>query len=190
MNILDHYFYKKDVLDVAPALLGCDLVRQFDDGQQIRLTINEVEAYRGEEDLACHVSKGRTPRNEVMYHQGGLIYVYLIYGMYWMFNIVTAKMEIPQAVLIRGAGQFNGPGKLTRHLLIDKSFYGEDISQSDRLWIEKKDIPATMEILTKPRVGIDYAGEQWKNKPWRYMLAQYGQAEPRKKSSSRSKKSK
>ena len=190
MDIPDHYFFKKDVLNVAPALLGCDLVRQFDDGQQSRLMINEVEAYRGEEDLACHVSKGRTPRNEVMYHQGGLIYVYLIYGMYWMFNIVTEDIEIPQAVLVRGAGKFDGPGKLTRHLLIDKSFYGEDITQSVRLWIEKKDIPSTMQILTGPRVGIDYAGEQWKNKSWRYMLIDQDSGEPRKNSRSRTKKSK
>ena len=78
---LTNDFFGRDVLEVAPELIGKVLVRKFENGNTIRFTINETEAYRGEEDLACHASKGRTPRTEVMYRQGGLIYVYFIYGM-------------------------------------------------------------------------------------------------------------
>nr|MQY80600.1 DNA-3-methyladenine glycosylase [Bacteroidota bacterium] len=106
-------FYNRDVLTVAPELLGKVLVRKFDNGIISRFVIEEVEAYRGKEDLACHASKGRTSRTEIMYHEGGKIYVYLVYGMYWMLNIVTGENSIPQAVLIRRIEGFSGPGKLT-----------------------------------------------------------------------------
>jgi len=82
-------FFLRDVLEVAPALIGKLLVRQFDDGRIERYRITEVEAYRGAEDLACHASKGRTPRTEIMFQEGGTVYVYLIYGMYWLLNLVT-----------------------------------------------------------------------------------------------------
>ena len=130
--------------------------------------LTEVEAYRGAEDLACHASKGRTPRTDIMFQEGGRIYVYLIYGMYWMLNFVTEKEGVPQAVLIRGIEGIEGPGKLTKALNIDKSFYGENMFTSDRLWIE--DGMVDVKYKTTPRIGIDYAGEIWKNKPWRYIL--------------------
>lgn len=161
-------FFTRDVLSVAPDMPGKILVLKKPSGEFIRYMINEVEAYRGEEDLACHAAKGRTTRTEVLYHQGGLLYVYFIYGMYWMLNIVTGTVDIPQAVLIRGAGEFNGPGKLTRALGIDRSFYGEDLAVSDRLWIE--DAGLKPEIRTSPRIGVDYSGEYWKAIPWRYFI--------------------
>lgn len=123
-------FYQQEVLTIAPLLLGKPLVRRLDDGTLLRLTINEVEAYRGEEDLACHARFGRTARNSVMYQQGGVVYMYLIYGMYWMLNVVTGSHDFPEAILIRGAGAYNGPGKLAKALALDKSFYGEDRSVS------------------------------------------------------------
>ena len=138
MNRLQHDFFIRDVLEVAPELLGKNLVRKVDD-QIKKYLITEVEAYRGEKDLACHASKGRTPRTEIMYHNGGLVYVYLIYGMYWMLNVVTSVNDVPQAVLIRGIKGFEGPGKLTKKLDIDKSFYGEDLINSDRIWIESNE---------------------------------------------------
>ncbi|MBU8892217.1 MAG: DNA-3-methyladenine glycosylase [Bacteroidales bacterium] len=169
MKRLQREFFSRDVLEVAPDLLGKNLVRKFSKNKIEKYLITEVEAYRGKEDLACHASKGRTPRTEIMYHNGGLIYVYLIYGMYWMLNIVTSINEIPQAVLIRGITNFNGPGKLTKKLSIDKSFYGEDLIKSDRLWIESDDIISEIKYKTTPRIGIDYAGE-WKDKTWRFVL--------------------
>jgi DNA-3-methyladenine glycosylase (3mg) len=168
MKKLEHSFFQRDVLEVAPDLVGKILVRKFDDGSVSRYRIVETEAYRGEEDLACHASKGRTPRTEVMYHGGGKVYVYLIYGMYQMLNFVTSGENIPQAVLIRGIEGFIGPGKLTRHLQIDKSFYGEDLSTSDRIWVETDG--KAFGYRTDTRVGIDYAGE-WKDKPWRFILS-------------------
>ena len=144
--------------------------RKFDDGEIHKYIITEVEAYCGEEDLACHASKGRTSRTEIMYHEGGHIYVYLIYGMYWMLNIVTGKTNNPQAVLLRGVELFDGPGKLTRHLRIDSSFYGENLNTSERIWIESDLKNPTVNFHTCPRVGIDYSGEIWRNKPWRYIL--------------------
>ena len=165
---LDRSFFLRDVLNVAPELPGKILVRRFEDGSLIRKTILEVEAYRGAEDLACHASKGRTNRTEIMYHPGGVIYMYLIYGMYWMMNFVTGEREIPQAVLIRGIDGFNGPGKLTRELKIDKSFYGEDLINSNRIWVEDPQIE--YDIIKTKRIGIDYAGDPWKNMDWRYVI--------------------
>ena len=165
---LSEDFFQRDVLDVAPDLLGKLLCRKFDDGSIQKFIIQEVEAYRGSDDLACHASKGRTPRTEIMYHNGGHIYVYLIYGMYWMLNFVTYLEDIPQAILIRGIEGFDGPGKLTKALQIDKSFYGENLVTSERLWIEDED--KKINYKTTPRIGIDYAGEIWKNKPWRYLI--------------------
>lgn len=163
-------YFLRDVLKVAPDLLGKFLVRRFDDGTKQKYLITEVEAYRGENDLACHASKGRTKRTEIMYHAGGYIYVYLIYGMHWMLNIVTHKENIPQAVLIRGIKGFNGPGKITKNLQINHSFYGENLESSDRLWIEDHPNLFKIKYTATPRIGIDYAGEIWKNKPWRFVL--------------------
>ncbi|MFW5803889.1 MAG: DNA-3-methyladenine glycosylase [bacterium] len=161
-------FFKKDVLKVAPALIGKILVRQYENGIVERFRITETEAYRGEEDLACHVSKGRTMRTEIMFGPGGHVYVYLIYGMYWMLNFVTGEKENGQAVLVRGMEGYNGPGKLTKKLNIDKTFYGENLETSSRIWVEKD--CKKFNYKTGVRVGIDYAGEIWKNKPWRFMI--------------------
>ena len=161
-------FFRNDALKVAPALLGQYLVRKFTDGTMKVVMITETEAYRGEEDLACHASKGRTPRTEVMYLPGGHIYIYLIYGMYWMLNIVSGKTNQPQAVLIRAVEGFTGPGKLTKALELDKTFNNEVLSESDRIWICRNEIQP--EYSTTPRIGIEYAGEIWKNKPWRFVL--------------------
>jgi DNA-3-methyladenine glycosylase len=93
-------FFTRDVLTVAPELLGKILVCK-SEGEFLRYRITETEAYRGAEDLACHACKGRTARTEAMFHTGGVLYVYLIYGMYWMLNVVTGIENEPQAVLIR-----------------------------------------------------------------------------------------
>ena len=169
---LDTSFFQRDVLEVAPDLIGKVLVRRFDEGSTASYIITETEAYRGEEDQACHACKGRTPRTDVMYREGGLIYVYLIYGMYWMLNVVTGPKGHPQAALIRGLEGIYGPGKITRHLQIDKSFYGEDLLHSHRIWIREPDIAMPADIETHPRIGVDYAGDYWKNLPWRYTIKQ------------------
>jgi DNA-3-methyladenine glycosylase len=161
-------FFLRDVLDVAPELLGKTLVRKFDDGTMRRFTITETEAYRGMEDLACHANKGRTPRNEVMFRKGGVVYVYFIYGMYWMLNVVTGSEGDPSAVLIRGLDDISGPGRVGKILLLDRSFYGEDLSVSQRIWMEESEL--IFPHVASPRIGIGYAGEPWISKPWRYTL--------------------
>jgi len=161
-------FYQRDALEVASNLIGQSLVRVFKDGCKNKYVISEVEAYGGEDDLACHASKGRTSRTEIMYHEGGHVYVYLIYGMYWMLNFVTSIKNVPQAVLIRGFKGIDGPGKITMELGINRSFYGENLATSERMWVEKRE--ETVSYKTYPRINIDYAGEVWKKKQWRYVL--------------------
>ncbi|MFA6402646.1 MAG: DNA-3-methyladenine glycosylase [Salinivirgaceae bacterium] len=161
-------FFLRDVLLVAPDLLGNRLVRRFPDGTIKQFTITEVEAYRGEEDLACHASKGRTNRTEVMYRSGGHIYVYLIYGMHFMLNFVTEKEGIPQAVLIRGIDEIKGPGRVSKILSIDKRHNQTSLFESEELWVEDTGIVAG--YFTDVRVGIDYAGDYWKNRPWRFIM--------------------
>jgi DNA-3-methyladenine glycosylase len=165
---LEREFYSRDVLEVAPGLLGQHLVRMGPGGGRSAYVITETEAYRGGEDLACHASKGRTPRTEVMFGEGGHLYMYLIYGMYWMMNVVTGQEGVPQAVLFRGLREVSGPGRLTRQLELDRSFYGEDLVRSDRIWIEKSH--SVSAYTAGPRIGIDYAGEPWRSKPWRFLL--------------------
>jgi len=164
---LSETFFCRDVLEVAPALIGKFLFIK--NKLEIHsFMITEVEAYKGEEDKACHASKGRTPRTEIMYHAGGNIYVYLIYGMYWMLNFVTGEVDDPQAVLIRGIEGFNGPGKLSRKLEINGTFYGENLCVSDRIWVEDKN--QTPKFKTSGRIGIEYSGEPWISKPWRFFI--------------------
>jgi DNA-3-methyladenine glycosylase len=165
---LNTSFYLRDVLQVASGLLGKTIVRRFNDGSERRFKITEVEAYRGTEDLACHASKGKTARTEVMFRDGGVVYVYLIYGMYWMLNIVTGLENDASAVLIRGLDDISGPGKVGKILQLDKSFYGEDLLQSNRIWIE--DSNKETDFTTSPRIGINYAGEPWVSKSWRFTL--------------------
>jgi len=161
-------FYTRDVLDVAPDLPGKNLIVRLSDGSFGSFRVTEVEAYRGTEDKACHAFKGRTSRTEIMFHEGGRLYIYFIYGMYWMLNIVTGDKNNPQAVLIRGVEDYPGPGRLTKSLGIDNSFYGEDLVFSGKIWIE--DPGLVYSVKNGPRIGIDYAGEYWKTRPWRYFL--------------------
>jgi DNA-3-methyladenine glycosylase len=165
---LSREFYIRDVLEVAPELIGKNMVVRSKEGIYGRYQVTEVEAYRGIEDKACHASRGRTSRTEIMFHQGGSLYVYLVYGMYWMLNVVTGPVNIPQAVLIRGVEKYSGPGRITKSFGIDFTFYGEVLYISERIWFEDSGFFPL--IKTGPRIGIDYAGEYWKTRPWRYYL--------------------
>lgn len=162
------YFQTNDTLELAKDLIGKTLVRQFEDGRILRSRITETEAYIGSEDLACHASKGRTPRTEVMFLEGGKIYVYLIYGRYWLLNFVSGLVDQPHAILIRAVEDCSGPGRLGDLLELNRSFYGEDIETSERLWLEESSIEG--EITSTPRIGIQNSGEIWVNKPWRFLL--------------------
>ena len=165
---LPREFFIRDVLAVAPELIGKTMVVRLREDDYVRLMINDVEAYRGNEDKACHASKGRTPRTEIMFHEGGHLYIYFIYGMYWMLNVVAGPESVPHAVLIRGAGLYKGPGVLTKSTGIDRSFYGEDLVISDRIWFE--DTGANPAFKTGPRIGIEYSGDYWMTRPWRFFV--------------------
>jgi len=182
-KVLPRRFYAQDTLKVAQELLGCFLVRQYR-GKIWRAMITETEAYAGEDDLASHASRGRTPRTELMYGEPGRAYVYMIYGMYFMLNIVTEKKDFPAAVLIRGAifGHpmskkrgtldilLNGPGKLCKFLKIDRKLNGWDMTKGEKLWIESRDPKAKFPKIEKSkRVGVDYA-KHCKEYLWRFQL--------------------
>ncbi len=165
---LGEEFFHRDCLDVAPDLIGKVIVRVLDNGEEIRVRITETEAYRGTEDKACHASKGRTARTELLYGKSGVIYVYLCYGIHWLMNVITGEQEQPQGVLFRAGEGCIGPARLTKRIQVDKSFNGGSFTDHSRIWIE--DDGMKPEIRTDRRVGIDYAGEEWAAKPWRFIL--------------------
>ena len=182
-------FYQSSGLPVARGLLGARLVRLFE-GQRLTGYILETEAYLGEEDLACHARAGRTTRTAVMYGPPGRAYIYFVYGMHWMLNVVTGLEGDPQAVLLRaiwpveGIDAINarragaprqswpdGPGKLCRAMNIDGSLNNVDLTAPDSPLYIEPGLPVPDEsIITGPRVGIDKVPEPWRSKPWRYRL--------------------
>ncbi len=169
-RILDEKFFSGDTIKIAEKLLGKYLVR-IKGGEEIALEINEVEAYDGVHDKASHASKGRTSRNEVMFARGGAWYVYFVYGIHWMLNIVVGEEEHPAAILIRGAGKISGPARLTKYLGVDGTFNKKMAALETGLWIEDRGEPADKKkIVQTPRIGVDYAGEEWSLKPYRFIL--------------------
>lgn len=176
MNIPPRSFYERDTVVVARELLGCFLIRKVGK-RTIRARIVETEVYHGEDDLACHASRGRTGRTEVMYGDAGHAYVYLIYGMYHCLNVVTMPRDFPAAVLIRAVEiegvpfkQTNGPGKLCRALDIDRSLNTWNMTFGKKLWIERaRNVPLERIVVDK-RIGIDYA-KHCREYLWRFSLS-------------------
>ncbi|MGI6495744.1 MAG: DNA-3-methyladenine glycosylase [Kiritimatiellia bacterium] len=160
--------FRADAVTMAEALLGTWICRRLEDGTVLRARITETEAYFGEEDTACHASKGRTPRTDVMYAPGGFAYVYLCYGMHDMFNVVTGPKDHPEAVLVRGVEGADGPGKLTRLLRITRELNRENLALSRRLWIE--DDGARPPFVRAPRIGIGYAAGRDRKRDWRFTV--------------------
>jgi len=186
---LSRHFFTRPTLRVARELLGCRLVRRID-GRRLSGIIVEVEAYIGEDDLACHGRHGRTSRNAVMFGKPGVAYVYFTYGMHWMFNIVTAREGFAAAILIRALEPVegialmrerrrqivlrnlcSGPAKLTQALRIEGRDSGVDLcARRTGIWIEGEEPLAANRIGRSPRVGVDYAPEPWRSKPWRFFV--------------------
>jgi len=169
-----HSFYRRDAETLARDLIGTIIVHHRR-GREYRARIVETEAYLGPLDLASHSSKGRTKRTEVMFGPAGRAYVYLIYGMYEMFNIVAGGTGSGQAVLIRAAeaidvwhADLSGPGKLTRALGITRSMNGLDLT-GNRLYLLQN--PRYHPLIRRAkRIGIEYAGE-WRHKMLRFFDA-------------------
>jgi DNA-3-methyladenine glycosylase len=168
---ISNSFYKRDAETLARDLIGSVLVHRRR-GRVYRARIVETEAYIGPHDLASHSSKGRTKRTEVMFGPAGYAYVYMIYGIYEMFNIVAGKTGSGQAVLIRAAeplgdwdADLSGPGKLTRALGITRSMNGLDLT-GNRVYLVR-DPQYQPRIGRAKRIGIEYAGE-WKHRMLRF----------------------
>ena len=170
--IINKKFYQQKTLLVARQLIGKTLARKFDDGTIWKGIIMEVEAYVGQDDLASHASRGKTDRNEPMFGSAGNWYVYLVYGMHWMLNIVTECNEYPAAVLIRSTDKIKGPARITKALKINKKFNGLAAIRKNMLWIEDASIGSEIQIIkinSAPRIGVDYAGV-WAKKPYRFYV--------------------
>ncbi|KKR46919.1 MAG: hypothetical protein UT90_C0014G0008 [Parcubacteria group bacterium GW2011_GWA1_40_21] len=170
-KILTKKFFERSALEVAENLLGKYLVRKIGD-KEIALKINEVEAYDGFEDKASHAHKGKTERNKVMFGEAGKWYVYLVYGMHNMLNIVTGGKDYPAAILIRGGEGVSGPGRLTKFLKISRKLNGKIASFETGLWLEDRgEIVNKKKIKRTSRIGVDYAGPIWAKKDYRFMLS-------------------
>ena len=172
--ILEPKFFDRLALKVGRALLGKYLVR-VSGGKEIALPIMEVEVYDGFADRASHAYRGKTTRNQVMFGDAGHLYVYFVYGMYWMLNVVVGKKNYPAAILIRSVGDFKGPGKLTKELQIDKKLNGKIAEPASGLWFEDRGFrfrrgKKIWHIKKLPRVGVHYAGPEWSKKLYRFLL--------------------
>lgn len=182
------FYTRNDVLVVARELLGKLLVVPGPKGERVSGRIVEVEAYRGPEDRASHAYGGRrTKRTETMYREGGVAYVYFVYGMYYQFNVVSGVADVPHAILVRALEPVegleimrarrrlhpdhnltNGPGKLCIAMGIERGLDGANLL-GERVWIEDADTVTSGRIARGPRIGIDYA-EKWVDKPWRFWI--------------------
>lgn len=169
MERLGYEFYHRPCLEVARDMVGKVLVHE---GRQLR--ISETEAYWGIGDTACHASKGRTKRTEVLWEDAGTVYVYLCYGVHWMMNVITGDPEDPQGVLIRACWEAEGPGKLTKRLGITGLRNRENAVTSENIWIG--DDGFRCEIETDKRVGIGYASQEDQDKLWRFKMKEKGRA--------------
>ncbi len=180
-------FYSRPTIDVAVDLIGKVLVRPLRTGHTAGMVV-ETEAYIGEDDLACHASKGRTPRTEVMFGKPGHAYVFVVYGFHSCLNAVTEREGYPAAVLIRAIEPVeglelmrrnrqrvsrdrdigSGPAKLCQAMAVDRSLNAVSLD-SEELWLEDRDLNPG-DILASARIGVDYAGE-YRDKPWRFFAA-------------------
>lgn len=172
-KLLSRAYFNRPTVQVARSLIGKFLVRSCN-GRELAGKIIEVEAYVGPRDKACHASKGRTARTEVLFGPPGISYVYLIYGMYHCLNVVTEREEFPAAVLIRAVeidGELiDGPGRLCRALQIDRRLNRWNMTAGKQLWFEdRSDVVRKSDIDAFPRIGVAYA-EVWAKKPWRFRL--------------------
>ena len=163
MERLGYDFFHRPCTEVARDLVGKVLICN---GKHLR--ISETEAYCGESDTACHASRGRTKRTEVMYGEAGTVYIYLCYGMHWMLNLVTGEKDQPEAVLIRACAEAPGPGKLTKMLGITGELNRSSVVDSETLWVEDDGFRCA--VVTDKRVGSGYASQEDQDRLWRFKM--------------------
>lgn len=185
-------FFNRETTSAAKDLLGKFLITNLEEGKVVGKIV-ETEAYMGVDDLACHASKGKTPRTKVLFGEVGHLYVYLNYGIFWLTNIVAHKDDDVGGVLLRSVeiteGQeitrkrlqkckfvkaneklASGPGKLSVAFGIAGDFHTQDITKSSKIYIEDRGVVLlNSEIFATRRVGVDYA-KHCKDYPWRYYI--------------------
>lgn len=165
-----NFFKNRDTIKIAKNLLSKFLVRKYHDRTTAYL-ITEVEAYDGFQDKASHANRGKTERNKIMFGPAGRWYIYFTYGMHWILNIVTGPKDYPAAILIRGVDRIMGPAKITKVLKIDQSLNGKPANKKTGLWIESRGVRLkSKQMESAPRIGVDYAGQIWSKKKWRFYL--------------------
>jgi DNA-3-methyladenine glycosylase len=167
-TVLPAAFFDRPADQVARGLLGKALIRRIC-GRDHTLIVTETEAYLGPHDLACHSARGCTARTETMFGPPGMLYIYLVYGLHWMLNVVTGPEGYAAAVLVRGAGWLTGPGRLARALAISGELNGGMARPQTGLWFEDRPSPVGR-IITTARVGVAYAGPVWSRRKLRYVL--------------------
>jgi DNA-3-methyladenine glycosylase len=164
-------FFARPAARVARELLGKVLVRSCGHGE-ICGVVTETEAYEGPRDRACHSSRGRTKRTEIMFGPAGRFYIYRIYGLHWMLNIVTGAPGDAAAVLIRALDTVRGPARLTAMLEVDQSFNGKPANRQTGLWFEDRgNEVSSRDVKRTARIGVEYAGPYWSKKKLRFVLA-------------------
>jgi DNA-3-methyladenine glycosylase len=187
-KLLSEFYQREDVVQISKDLLGKKLCT-FIDQRYTSGIITEVEAYSGRNDKACHANDGRrTPRTEIMYQQGGFAYVYLCYGIHHLFNVVTNKAGLADAILVRAIEPIDGleimlerrkigkatyslttgPGSMSQALGITTKQYGTDLS-GNLIWIEDAAAIPEDKILATTRIGVQYAAEH-ASYPWRFVI--------------------
>jgi DNA-3-methyladenine glycosylase len=185
---MNHSFFRQDTVTLAQKLLGHLLVHRTPEGVTAGMIV-ETEAYVGAIDKACHAYKNRSERTEIMYHDGGYAYVYLIYGMHCCFNVVTGPPGEGNAVLIRALEPVfgidlmerrrkteslynlcSGPGKVCQALGITRKEYGLDLCDANSpLYLRSfRGVPKS-KIASSPRINVAYA-EEAKDWPWRFFI--------------------
>ena len=194
MSVISQKFFKRAAQKVAKDLLGKFLVR-IAGNKTLAVKITELEIYDGFKDKASHASRGKTLRNKIMFEEGGYFYIYLVYGMYWMINIVVGRKNYPSAILLRGGEavetiaykrksklfsnsqefenslpqiSLNGPGKLSKFLKVDKKFNEKEASPETGLWFEHRG-EKIKRFKRTSRIGVHYAGPIWSKKRWRFV---------------------
>jgi DNA-3-methyladenine glycosylase len=188
MKLQKDFYLRSDVVEIARDLIGKVIYTQIDN-QLTAGIITETEAYAGVHDKASHAyNNRRTNRTEVMYREGGVSYIYLCYGVHYLFNFVTNHKDIPHAVLLRGIvpytgldimknrtgktstgkGLTDGPGKVTKALGLHIKHNGLDLS-GNTVWVTNEGIKTNVAgIKVSPRIGVQYAGEDAKL-PYRFL---------------------
>jgi DNA-3-methyladenine glycosylase len=168
-RVLAATFFDRPAEKVAYDLMGCGLHWINGDRSHSRI-VTETEAYTGPDDLASHASKGRTKRNEAMFGPPGIFYLYFVYGIHWMLNVVTGPVGFPAAVLIRGVDGIVGPARLTKALGITGNLNGKVADKEAGVWFSEGTRPPRKQVIRSARIGVDYAGPIWSLKPYRFSL--------------------